>query len=311
MTQIYYAGSADAWEGYRVALPEALAELDVHATLSNTCEDPAAVDYIVYSPSGPVKDFTPFTNTRAVLSLWAGVEKIVGNASLTQPLCRMVDPGLSEGMTEWVTGHVLRYHLGTDVHVTTQDGVWRDSLVPPLARDRTVGILGLGVLGTAAAEALAALNFQVMGWSRTAKTLPGIACHAGDDGLETVLGASEILVLLLPQTPATTGLMNDARFAQMRPGAMLLNPGRGPLIEDEALLRALEAGQVGHATLDVFATEPLPQDHPYWAHPAVTVTPHIASVTRTRSSARAIARNIARGVAGQPFEDLVDRKLGY
>ena len=118
MTQIYYAGSADAWEGYRVALPEALAELDVDATLSNTCEDPAAVDYIVYSPSGPVKDFTPFTNTRAVLSLWAGVEKIVGNASLTQPLCRMVDPGLSEGMTEWVTGHVLRYHLGTDVHVT-------------------------------------------------------------------------------------------------------------------------------------------------------------------------------------------------
>ncbi|MEM8868910.1 MAG: glyoxylate/hydroxypyruvate reductase A [Pseudomonadota bacterium] len=311
MPLVYYAANPEAWGDYRVEIPAALGEFGVTAQVRDTCDDPSSVDYLVYTPAGPVADFTPFTKAKAVLSLWAGVERIVGNATLTQPLCRMVDPGLSDGMTEWVVGQVLRYHLGLDRHITTQDGVWREHLAPPLARHRTVGILGLGVLGQAAARALAALNFDVLGWSRTEKSVSQVKCFAGDIGLSEVLCTCDILVLLLPETPATRGLMNDTRFALLRPGAIMINPGRGPLIEDDALLRALDSGQVSAATLDVFATEPLPPQHPFWAHPKITVTPHVASVTRPGSAARVIAENVARGEAGQPLLHVVDRGLGY
>jgi glyoxylate/hydroxypyruvate reductase A len=133
----------------------------------------------------------------------------------------------------------------------------------------------------------------------------------GDDGLDAVLTRAEIVVLLLPDTPATENVLNDRTLALLPEGAAVVNPGRGPLIDDDALLAALDAGQIGHATLDVFRTEPLPPDHPYWAHPKVTVTPHIASETRPASAARVIAENIRRGEAGEPFLHLVDRKAGY
>ena len=144
-------------------------------------DDPAGpwtFDYLIYRPGGPVADFSPFTRLKAVLSLWAGVEGIVGEPTLAVPLCRMVDDGLTRGMTEWVTGHVLRYHLGIDAHLLGQDGVWRNGVVPPLASDRTVGVLGLGELGRAVARALAGLGFDVRGWSRRARELPGIAAHS-------------------------------------------------------------------------------------------------------------------------------------
>jgi glyoxylate/hydroxypyruvate reductase A len=268
------------------------------------------VDYIVYAPNGGVQDFTPFTRLKAVLSLWAGVEKISGNETLTVPLARMVDRGLTQGMTEWVVGHVLRYHLGMDQHITLQDGVWTPD-APPLAQQRTVCILGLGALGEASAHALAALNFHVIGWSRTAKTIPGVTCLHGKNGLRDALSQAEIVVLLLPDTPATENTLNAETLALLPEEAKIINPGRGPLIDDEALLAALNSGQVGHATLDVFRTEPLPTEHPYWAHPSVTVTPHIASETRPVTAAQVICENIRRGEAGEPFLHLVDRKLGY
>ncbi len=311
MVLIYYAGHPDNWETYARLLPPALAEAGVTATLDNVVRDPAAVDYIVYTPDGPLQDFTPFTQTRAVFSLWAGVEKIVGNTSLTQPLCRMVDPGLTQGMTEWVVGHVMRHHLGLDIHITQQDGVWRDDLAPPLATDRNIAILGLGALGAAAGQALAGLGFQVNGWSRSAKQIPGLTCRHGPEGLSRTLALGDILILLLPLTPETTGLINVQTLAQLPKGAVVLNPGRGPMIDDTALLVALDRGHLAQATLDVFATEPLPKDHPYWAHPKVTVTPHIASVTRPETAVRALAQNIARDQAGQPLLHRVDRATGY
>lgn len=292
------------WPEYRDALPRALAEAGIKAQIV-TEAPPEQVDYIVYAPSSPLQDFTPYTRTKAVLNLWAGVERITGNPTLTQPLTRMVDPGLTEGMVEWVVGHTLRHHLGMDRHIVNPGHIW-DPTCPPLARERPVTILGMGALGSACADALRALNFPVTGWSRSEKP---VQLH-GEDGLRQALSAAQILITLLPKTPETDSLLNAARLALLPQGAVILNPGRGALIDDDALLAALDRN-IGHATLDVFRIEPLPQDHPFWTHPRVTVTPHIAADTRAITAARVIAENIRRGETGEPFLHLVDRARGY
>jgi glyoxylate/hydroxypyruvate reductase len=306
MTTVYFAAGSTLWAEYGADLHAALAEAHIDATLSDTCTDPTDVDYIIYAPSSPLQDFTPFTRCKAVLSLWAGVERIVGNATLTQPLCRMVDPALTMGMVEWVVGHTLRHHLGIDRHIVNPSHAW-DNTPPPLARERPVTMLGMGALGTACAGALRALHFPVTGWSRSPK--PG--CLHGADGLTAALQTAQIVVTLLPRTAETENLLNAARLALLPRGAVILNPGRGALIDDTALLAALNTGHIGHATLDVFRTEPLPPDHPYWSHPRVTVTPHIAADTRPASATRVIAENIRRGQAGEAFLHLVDRARGY
>ncbi len=311
MVQLLFAAPAADWPVWRPHLVRACSARGLAVQIVDRAERPDAVDYIAYSPLGGLTDFAPFSALKAVLSLWAGVERIVGNPTIRVPLCRMVDPGLRAGMVEWVTGQVLRHHLGTDAHVLGQDGVWRHDAIPPLARDRRVSVLGLGELGRACACALDGLGFDVAGWSRLPKVAGRIAAHAGEAGLETVLRRAEILVLLLPATPATENLLDARRLALLPPGAVLVNPGRGQLVDDAALLAALDAGRLGHATLDVFRTEPLPPDHPFWAHPRVTVTPHVASETRPATAAEAIAENIRRGEAGLPLLHQVDREQGY
>ena len=306
---VLFAASDANWTEYSGPLRAAVAAAGLDATLTREA-DPAAVDYMVYTPSSPVQDFAPYTRCKAVLSLWAGVERIVGNATLTQPLCRMVDPGLTEGMVEWVVGHALRHHLGMDRHIVNPGHVW-DPTCPPLARERPVAMLGMGELGTACARALAALNFPVTGWSRTPKQVDGIPCLHGADGLDRALSTAQIVVTLLPRTPETENTLNARTLSLLPKGAVILNPGRGALIDDDALLAALDAGQVGHATLDVFRVEPLPPDHRYWSHPRVTVTPHIAADTRASSASKVIAENIRRGEAGEPLINLVDRLRGY
>jgi len=308
--QILFAAKDERWPQYEAPLRHALAQAGI--TDYNLGRDiaPELVDYIILAPNGPVQDFAPFTRCKAALNLWAGVENIIGNPTLHMPLARMVDHGLTRGMVEWVTGHVLRHHLGMDAHIHGQDGVWRKE-IPPLAEQRRVTILGLGELGAACAEALRDLKFDVTGWSRSPKDLTGIRCLDGETGLRQALGRAEILVLLLPKTPETENVMNAQRLALMPRGTFIVNPGRGPLIDDQALLEALDAGHIAHATLDVFRVEPLPPDHPYWAHPSVTVTPHIASETRDDTAAGVIAENIRRGEAGEPLLHLADPELGY
>ncbi len=307
---ILFASRDPGWDEYEIPLGAALrAAIGPDFTLSTDL--PAdRVDYIVYAPNSTVQDFTNFPRLRAVLSLWAGVERIVGNQTLTVPLTRMVDAGLTEGMVEYVTGHVLRYHLGMDAHIAAKPGDWLPE-PPPLARSRPVGILGLGALGQACAQALSALNFPVTGWSRSPKNIPGLTCRHGADGLAETLRGSEILVLLLPDTAATENVLNPETLVLLPEGARIVNPGRGTLIDDSALLDALDSGQIGHATLDVFRAEPLRPDHPYWTHPNVTVTPHIASATRPQTAAAIIAENIRLDLAGEPLLHLVDRKRGY
>jgi len=310
--RVLFSAPGEHWPLWRPHLLAAFAEegLD-EVALTDDPAGPWTFDYLVYRPGGPVADFTPFTRLKAVLSLWAGVEGIVGDRTLTVPLCRMVDDGLTRGMAEWVAAHVLRYHVGTDAHVLGQDGVWRGGVLPPLAAERTVAVLGLGEIGRVVAATLAGLGFDVRGWSRRPQALAGIATASGPEGLEAVLRAAEIVVLLLTATPGTETVLNARSLAMLPEGARIINPGRGSLIDDTALLDALDRGHVAHATLDVFRQEPLPPEHPYWAHPRVTVTPHVAAETRPETASAAIARNIARGEAGEPFLNVVDRTAGY
>ena len=309
MINVLFAAKPERWPTYEAPLRDALSQARIDAHLAQDIA-PDQVDYIVYAPNSDLQDFTPYTRAKAVLNLWAGVEQITGNETLKIPLARMVDPGLTKGMVEWVTGHVMRYHLGMDAHIVNPSHEWKVK-TPPLAQEREVVIFGLGALGTACAQALLGLGFQVTGWSRSAKDVEGVTCLNGKDGLADALGRAQIAVTLLPDTPATTNLFNTKTLAQMPRGAFLINPGRGPLIDDDALIAALDAGQIAHATLDVFRVEPLPQEHPYWAHPQVTVTPHIAAETRASTAAQVIVENIKRGEQGAGFINLVDRALGY
>ncbi len=310
MLNILFSAQPPRWFEYEAPLNAAFVAAGLDVDLSRD-HAPDQTDYIVFAPNGPVRDFSPYTRTKAIMSLWAGVETVVDNRTLTQPLCRMVDDSLTSGMVEWVVGHTMRHHLGMDAHIHGQDGVWRDGVFPPVAAQRPVTILGNGALGAACGQALHRLGFPVTGWSRNPKDIPNIRCLHGDDGLKGALAGAEIVVLLLPQTQETEDILNGDTLALMAKGAFVINPGRGPLIDDGALLDALDSGQIAHATLDVFRVEPLPKDHPYWSHPRVTVTPHIASTTRPETASQVIAENIRRGERGEGFLHLVNRSKGY
>ncbi|MFT4013635.1 MAG: glyoxylate/hydroxypyruvate reductase A [Paracoccus sp. (in: a-proteobacteria)] len=308
--RVLFAAPQKYWTAWAPALRAACPEMDLARD-----GDPAGFDALIYAPGypedgGPL-DFTPFTGARVVQSLWAGVERIVTNPTLTQPLCRMVDPGLARGMVEYCLGWVMRAHLG--MHAYRQDGVWRNGVVPPLASRRRVTVLGMGELGGPVAATLAGLGFQVTGWSasgRAAAAGNGIEVLGAKD-LPEALGRAEILVCLLPDTAATRGLLNAATLALLPKDATIINAGRGTLIDETALLAALETGRPGHAILDVFQTEPLPPGHPFWSNPHVTVTPHIAAETRPETAAPVAADNLRRAMRGLPLLHLVDRKRGY
>ena len=307
--KILFSANEENWRRYKAPLQDALDDKSLDYELGITIT-PSEVDYIIYAPSSPLQDFSPYTKLKAVLNLWAGVEGVTTNKTLKVPLARMVDSGLTDGMVEWVTGHTLRHHLGIDKHIHGQDGIWR-SYVPPLAKDRIITILGLGTLGTACGIALERLGFNVRGWSRREKRVDGILCFYGDDQIDSSLLDADIVVLLLPDTPLTQNILNQHTLNLLKRGAFVLNPGRGPLIDDDALLAALETGQIEHATLDVFRIEPLPKNHQYWSNNKVTVIPHKASETRPKTASQVIAMNIERAENGQELLYLVDRENGY
>ena len=307
--KILFSANEENWKRYKAPLQDALDDKSLDYELGTTIT-PSEVDYIVYAPSSSLQDFSPYAKLKAVLNLWAGVEGVTNNKTLKVPLARMVDSGLTDGMVEWVTGHTLRHHLGIDKHIHGQDGIWR-SYVPPLAKDRVITILGLGTLGTACGIALKRLGFNVRGWSRREKRVDGILCFYGDEQIDSSLMDADIVVLLLPDTPLTQNILNQHTLNLLKRGAFVLNPGRGPLIDDDALLVALDSGQIEHATLDVFRIEPLPKNHQYWSNNKVTVTPHKASETRPITASQVIAMNIKRAENGQKLLYLVDRENGY
>jgi glyoxylate/hydroxypyruvate reductase A len=309
MINALFAAKDERWPLYEAPLKAAFEARGLAVDLRRDFA-PEDVDYIIYAPNSGLKDFAPYSRAKAVLNLWAGVEAIAGNETLKIPLTRMSDFGLTQGMIEWVTGHTLRHHLGMDSHIVNPDHVW-EPRVPPLSRDRPVTVLGMGQLGAACAQAIAGLGFPVTGWSRSPKHIDGVHTVHGADGLKEALGTAQIVILLLPNTAATENTLNAETLALMPKGSFIINPGRGPLIDDDALLDALDSGQIAHATLDVFRVEPLPADHRYWSHPSVTVTPHIAAETRAETCSEVIADNIALNEAGKPMKFVVDRALGY
>lgn len=252
-------------------------------------------------------------NLRAIFSLGAGVDHLFSDPDLpkTLPITRLVDVNLTGRMIEYVLFHVLRYHRQHQAFVAAQAaGLWEERH-QPASSDRSVGILGQGVLGGAAATALAGLGFKVAGWSRTPKTLAGVESFHGADGLIRLANRSEYLINLLPLTPALESILDATLFEALPEGAVVINVGRGGHLVEEDLLAALESGHLSAATLDVFRTEPLPGGHPFWTHEAVTVTPHIAAPADPRTVVDQVAENIRRSRAGEPLIDVVDPDVGY
>ncbi|MCB8882142.1 glyoxylate/hydroxypyruvate reductase A [Acidisoma cellulosilytica] len=274
--------------------------------------DPAEIDYaFVWHP--PLGLFPQLTALRAVFSLGAGVERLLDHAEIPagMPLIRMVEPSLGADMAIYVTMQVLHYHRRMPEFARNQRQRAWVALDVPMARDRKVGILGYGQLGALCAERLSAFGFALSVWSRSPKDAAGLRVFTGRDRLEDFLAESEILVCLLPLTEDTSGILNAKAFAAMPPGSYLINVGRGPHVVEQDLLAALASGQIAHATLDVFAQEPLAEDHPFWRHDQVTVTPHVAARTQPQTAALMITDNIRRHRNGECLLNLVDRSLGY
>ena len=274
--------------------------------------DPAKIEFaLVWGP--PRGALRRFPNLKAIFSIGAGIDHLASDPDLPEgvPVVRMVEPGLTAGMNEFVILSVLTHHrFMLDYAAQQRTKVWREIPQIPTSQ-RTVGIMGLGVLGCAAADKLVALGFDVVGWSRRPKERSGVTSFHGEDGLQPFLARSEILVCMLPLTPETDGILNARTFAALPRGAALINIGRGGHTIEADLLAALESGQIGGATLDVFRDEPLPPESPFWTHPRVILTPHVASMTIPDSAAAAVVANIHRLRAGKPLQHVVDMGRGY
>ncbi len=274
--------------------------------------DPADIEYaLVWQP--PKGELRSYPNLKVIFSIGAGIDHLSSDPELPEgvPIVRMVEPGLNAGMTEFLVMSVIYHHRFMLDYLAQQRGkAWREiPQVPP--EERRVGIMGMGVLGRDAAEKLRAFNFDVAGWSRTPKEIPGVTSFHGEAGLIPFLERSDILICLLPLTEATTNIV-DARILGALPrGAAFISVGRGPQVAEADLLEALDSGQIGGATLDVFQEEPLPADSPFWDHPRVVVTPHVASMTIAKGACAMVIDNIRRHKAGQSLLHVVDLDRGY
>lgn len=253
-------------------------------------------------------------NLKMVQSVGAGIDHITADPLLPEvPVCRIVDPEMASGMSAYVCWAVTHHQCSIPAYLDSQRrGAWEEQPIVPASRHR-VGIAGLGTLGLRCAQALAAIGYPVSGWSRTAKTqLPeGIRAWHGDDQLDDFLAQCDTLVCLLPLTEHTRGILNAKLFERLPRGAHLINVGRGDHLVERDLLAALDSGQLGAATLDAFSTEPLPPGHPFWSHPRITATPHIATRTTPATIARQTRMNYEALLAGRTPANAADRTKGY
>lgn len=253
-----------------------------------------------------------FPNLELLFSTGAGVDQF-DMAALPHGLrvVRMVEPGISGGMAEYVCLHVLALHRDLPTYRAQQaEGVWKGKRVWP-ASARRVGVLGLGELGQSVLARLSAFGFKLSGWSRSARAIEGVDCFAGQESLPAFLADLDILVCLIPLTAETRGILNRDLFAALPKGASLVNVGRGQHLVEADLLAALETGQIGHAMLDVTDPEPLPAGHPFWSHPKIWLTPHIATMTQPETAALHVIDTLRRHARGEPLRGEVDRAKGY
>ena len=280
-------------------------------------EPQAPCDYaVVWAP--PPALLSELANVRAIFVCGAGVDGLLtpllkSGAILpsTIPIVRLGDAGMGMQMAEYVTHAVLRYFRRfDDYQAQAGRGQWQP-LTPHDKEDFSIGVLGLGVLGKAVLTALSPFGFPLRGWSRTPKSLSGVDCFSGQDGLDAFLRGTRVLVCMLPLTPDTGNLLERSNLSKLQPSCYLINVSRGAIVSEQDLVMLIKSGHIKGATLDVFRNEPLPAQHPFWQEPAITLTPHISALTLRRDSVAQMAEKMRRLDSGLTILDVVDRSLGY
>lgn len=312
---VLFGGREEGVESWKRALRAAFDAEGVDARLFTdpTSVQADEVDYLICQSKGLIGDYSTFSSLKGILSVWAGVEWLVSNPTLPAdvPVVRMVEDGMTQGMVDYTVGHAMGCLLRGDPKRWNEAKDDGDEHYRKLSSDTRAGLMGLGALGSRVAAALRSIGFQVLGWSRSGRPLEDVEVYSGNEGLDVFLASCDILILLLPLTPETENLLDARRLELLPRGASIINSARGAIIDDKALVDALDRGHLAHAVLDVFRVEPLPESHPFNQHPKITVTPHIASTTRPVTGAISIARQIRRREEGMDFERTYDRQRGY
>ena len=271
--------------------------------------DASAVEFAVVWKQPP-GSLAALPNLKAIQCFGAGVDAILSDSTLPAlPIARIVDPTLTQTMVRYLDSVVNYYRLRLDLFIAQQQQQLWQAKSP--RRFQHICVLGLGELGSAAASHFAALGYQVSGWSRTAKQLEGIQCFSAEAELTAAVAQADIVICLLPLTLATESLLDAVFFSRLKAGAIFINVARGAIVDDEALLAALNNGQLQAACLDVFRQEPLPAQHPFWQHPAILITPHVSAVTNVSTVVAQIADNYRRSQRGELMANLVDINKGY
>ncbi|MCJ8507138.1 glyoxylate/hydroxypyruvate reductase A [Rhizobium lemnae] len=302
---VLYTSEAQRGEVFAAHFATELPDLPFHR---DTAPDPAAIEYLV-AWTAPPDVASRYPNLKLLFSVGAGVDQL-DLAALPRKVdvVRMLEPGLAEQMQEYVTLAVLALHRDLPRYIHQRpSSLWQPGRNVP-ARERRVGIMGLGQLGKAVLQALTPFGFPLAGWSRSARQIPGVETFTD---LSTFLSRTDILICLLPLTPDTAGILDAGLFSKLPPGAALVHAGRGRQLDHNALLEALASGQLSNAWLDVTEPEPLPAEHPFWNHQQIVLTPHIACQTRADDGARHVIAGIRAHKAGLPIPGLVDRTRGY
>jgi glyoxylate/hydroxypyruvate reductase len=293
------------------ALRGATQELEIVSWREMTPEQADAAQVAIVASPDPA-DLARMPNLKWVHSLWAGVEKLMpALAGGDLKVARLVDDVMTQTMGEAVLAWCLYLHRDMPRYAAQQHAQSWQQWPVTRARDRTIGILGLGQLGSAAATRLAANDFEVLGWSRSPKVIDGVASFCGDDGLDEVLGKADIVVALLPVTPETTGLLDARRLSTMKQSASLINFARGAILDHQALVAGLDSRALAHAVLDVFMQEPLPTDSPLWTHPSITILPHISAPTNKQSAALQVTGAIKAWYLNGTTPEFVEVGRGY
>jgi glyoxylate/hydroxypyruvate reductase A len=284
---------------------------DIDFRVTANPDDLSEIEYLA-TWQAPDDIANEYPSLKVLFSTGAGVDQFDLDAlPAGVELVRMIEPGIIAGMVEFCSFSVLALHRQMIDYRIAQDEMRWAPLNSPLARDRRVGVMGLGVLGRAVLAGLQPFGFQLSVWSRSAGNIPGVICHAGVPALSDFLATCDILICLLPLTLDTTGILCRSLFDKLPVGAGLINVGRGGHLVEPDLFDALNTGQLSGAILDVVDPEPLPDNHPFWSDKRIWLTPHIASMTDPTGAARALIANVRRHRAGQPMEGSVGRDRGY